>query len=304
MTDILASLSDSLANATERAAAGIVHVHGHRRPAAGVVFAPDLILAPARVLDNDTASILAPNGTTHDGVVLGRAMSFGLGVVRANGLGLEAVQLGGDARVGQLVIAVGRTWSGGVMATLTNVAVVGGPLRTSRTTQLDRVIRIAQPPHGALVGGALIDGAGRVLGVVTGHDIRRTTVVIPAATAWQIAQQIVEKGGTKQGFLGVSSTTVRLREGQRGGRAQEYGLLVTSVVDGAPADVAGVLVGDIIVALDGKPVEEPEALITLLRADRSSSPSTLTIVRGGDSRDLQVTIGERPVRSEGSRGRR
>ena len=47
------------------------------------------------------------------------------------------------------------------MATLTNVAVVGGPLRTGRAIEIERVIRIAQPPHGALTGGALVDGDGR-----------------------------------------------------------------------------------------------------------------------------------------------
>jgi S1-C subfamily serine protease len=269
-----------------------------------VVFARDLVLAPAHMLENDTATVVAPGGGAHDGAVLGRAFSFGLAVVRAPGLGLEPLAVGGDSRVGHLALAVGRTWSGGVMATLTNVAVVGGPLRTSRVTRLEQVIRIAQPPHGALVGGALIDGAGRVLGVITGTDIRRTTVVIPATVAWAIGQQIVEQGGTKQGFLGVSSTTVRLRDAQSAGRSQKYGLLVTSVVEGGPADKAGVLIGDIIVALDGKPIEEPEALITLLRSDRAASPAALTVIRAAEVRELRVAIGERPVRDEAAAGRR
>lgn len=304
MADILASLSESLAEAVDRASAGIVQVHGHRRPAAGVVFAPDLVLAPAHVLEHDTASVRAPSGQTHDGAVLGRAFSFDLAVIRVTGLGVEPLQIGGDCRVGHLALAVGRTWSGGVMATLTNVAVVGGPLRTSRVTRLEQVIRISQPPHGAFVGGALVDGAGRVLGVITATDIRRTTVVIPASVAWAIAQQIVDQGGTKQGFLGVSSTPVRLRGAQRAGRPQDYGLLVTSVVEGGPADAAGVLVGDLIVAFGSKPVEEPEALVTLLRADHRASPATLSVIRGTELRDVAVTIGERPLGGEARGARR
>jgi S1-C subfamily serine protease len=297
MSDIFSSLSDAVAAAVDRAAAGIVQVHGHRRPSTGVVFGRDLVLAPAHVLENDTTTV-AVAGATHDGAVLGRAFSFGLAVVRVPNLGVEPLTVGGDARVGQLAVAVGRTWSGGAMAALTNVAVVGGPLRTSRVTRLEQVIRIAQPPHGAFVGGALIDGAGAVLGVITGSDIRRTTVVIPAKVAWAIGQQIVEHGGTKQGFLGVSSATVRLRGTQSAGRSQKYGLLVTSVVESGPADTAGVLVGDIIVALDGQTIEEPEALITLLRGERSASPATLTVIRATEVRDLPVAIGERPVREE------
>jgi S1-C subfamily serine protease len=267
------------------------------------VFAPDLVLAPAHALDNDSTSVLTPSGATHDGAVLGRAFSFGLAVVRVTGLGIEPLQAGGEAKAGHLAIAVGRTWSANVMATLTNVAVVGGPLRTSRVTKLEQVIRIAEPPHGALVGGALVDGAGRVLGVITATDIRRTTVVIPATVAWGIGRQLAEQGGTKQGFLGVSSTTVRLRGAQRADRQQEFGLLVTSVVEDGPADHAGVVIGDIIVALDGQPVQEPEALIALLRAERSTAAATLSVVRGTELREIPVTIGERPAPRR-NRGRR
>ena len=106
---------------------------------------------------------------------------------------------------------------------------------------------------------------------------------------------MVAQGGTKRGFLGVSSTTVELPESQRAGRSQTHGLLVTGVVGSSPAEAAGILIGDVIVALDGKVVEEAEALVTLLRADRTDT-STLTVLRGGEARDVAVKIGERPVR--------
>jgi serine protease Do len=304
MSDTFSSLSNGLADAVERASAAIVQVHGHRRPAAGVVFGPDLILAPAQVLENDVTTVRVPSGATHEGAVLGRAFSMGLAVIRVKDLGAVPLEVAPEPRVGHLALAVGRTYSGGIMATLTNVAVVGGPLRTGRTSELERVIRIAQSPHGALTGGALVDGAGRALGVITGTDIRGTTVVIPAALAWGIGEQIVRQGGTKQGFLGVSSTTVALPERQRGGRSQTHGLLVTGVVKGAPADTAGILVGDVILALDGRAVEEPEALLMLLRADRSAAASTLTVLRAGELREVGVTIGERPVRESTRRGQR
>ena len=295
MSDILTSLSDLITGAVDRAAAAVVQVHGYRRPAAGVVFAQDLIVAPAQALENDDISVNV-GGTAHEGVVLGRAFSMGIAVVRVNGLAVKPIEVAPEPRVGHLAIAVGRTSSGGVMASVTNVAVVGGPLRTSRATQIERVIRIAQAPHGAFVGGALVDGNGRAFGVITSTDIRGTTVVIPSSFAWAVAQQVVAQGGTRRGFLGVSSTTVQLPERQRAGRSQTHGLLVSAVVEGSPADAAGLLVGDVIVALDGKPVEEAEALVTLLRADRAADSSTLTIIRGGDVRDLAVKIGERPVR--------
>ena len=294
--DALSSLNDVLAAAIERAAPSVVQVQGHRRASAGVVFAPDLILAPAAALDDDVATVRTGDGTTHEAAVLGRAFSSGLAVARLSGAGLTPFDAAADPRVGHLAIAVGRTWSGGVMATVTNVAVVGGPLRTSRATELDRVIRIAQPPHGALTGGALIDGSGRALGVLTGRAIRGTTVVIPSALAWPIGQPLAEQGGTKQGYLGISSSPVRLPAAQRGDRQQADGLLVSAVVDGSPAAAGGVLVGDVILALDGKVVDDPEALLTMLRGDRIPRDAALTVLRGGKVHEVPVTLRERERR--------
>jgi S1-C subfamily serine protease len=298
---ILSDLSNELATAVERASQAVVQVQGHHRPAAGVVFAPDLVAAPARAIADDTAVVRLPGGRTAEGAVLGHALSMGLAVVRVPELGLAPLAVGADPKVGHLAIAVGRTWSGGVMASVTNVAVVGGPLRTGRTSQLEKVIRIAQAPHGALTGGALINGDGAILGLVTGSEIRGTTVVVPASLAWPAAQELAAHGGTRQGFIGVSSTTVSLPERQRGGRSQEYGLIVTGVVSESPADAAGLLVGDVIVAFDGQAVEEPEALVTKLRGDRVGKPVTLTILRGVKAQDVAVTVGERPRRERAGR---
>jgi S1-C subfamily serine protease len=296
MSNIFSQFSTAVAAAVERAAPSIVQVHGHHRPVAGIVIAQDLIAAPARALADDTASVRLANGTTVEGAVLGHAPGAGLAVVRVSNLAAPPIAATVDPAVGHLAIAVGRTWSGGIMATITNVAVVGGPLRTGRTSELERVVRIAQEPHGALTGGALIDGDGQALGIITGSAIRGTTVVIPASLAWPLAQQIAQHGGTRQGFIGISSSAVALPERQRAGRSQEFGLLVNALVDQSPADAAGLFVGDIIVAFDAQGVQEPESLLTLLRGDRIGKSVPLTILRGGELREVTVTIGDRPRR--------
>jgi S1-C subfamily serine protease len=201
-----------------------------------------------------------------------------------------------EPRAGHLAVALGRTWSGSIFASVTNVAVVGGPLRTGRVSQLDRVIRIAQPPHGAFSGGALIDGDGRALGMITAFAIRGTAVVIPATIAWPLAAQLAKDGGTRQGFIGIGSASVVLPPRQRGGRNQEHGLLVNAIVPDSPADTASLLVGDIIVAFDGHAVEEPETLVTLLRGDRVGKAVPLTILRGVQEREIVVSVGERARR--------
>ena len=73
-------------------------------------------------------------------------------------------------------------------------------------------------------------------------------------------------------------------------------MLVNAVVDQSPADAAGLLVGDVIVAFDGQAIQEPEALVTLLRGDRIGKAVSLTILRGAELRDIPVTIGDRPRR--------
>ena len=294
MSQVFSQLSDDVAVAVDRAAASIVQVFGHHRPAAGVIVAPGLIAAPTEAVPGDTASVRLPDGSVVEGAVLGHSSSSGIAAVRVTGMAAPPLVAADEPRVGHLAVAVGRTWSGGVTAFLTNVAVVGGPLRTSRASQLDRVIRVALSPHGAITGGALIDGEGRALGMITGFSIRGTTVVVPASIAWPAAQQLVEIGGTRQGFVGISSATVALPERQRAGRSQEYGLLINGIVHESPAESAGLLVGDIIVGFDGQPVQEPEALVTLLRGDRVGKAVPLTVIRGAEGKDLTVTIGERP----------
>jgi S1-C subfamily serine protease len=294
MNNTWASFSDQLAAAVERAAPSVVQVQGHRRPAAGVVFADGLILTPATP-DDDRVTVHAGDAPAIEGVALGRVANMGLTVVRVEGLGHHPLPAAAaDAKVGSLAVAIGRTWSGNVMATLAPISVVGGPLRTGRASTLERVIRIQQPPHGALVGGALIDAAGQALGIVTSMAIRGTTVVIPASIAWAAGSRVTTEGGTRQGFLGVSSLAVELPSRQKAGRSQDYGLLVSHVVSGSPAESGGVLVGDLIVAFDGETIQEPGELVTKLRGNKLGKAVPLTVVRGTASREVVVTVGERP----------
>ncbi|MCC7033856.1 MAG: serine protease [Acidobacteria bacterium] len=293
MNDILSSLSSRVADAAEQAAASVVQVAARRRPVAGMVFAEELLLTPARHIDDEAVVVRRGDGQTVEGVVVGRSPATGLAVVRAADLGVPPARPAPEPRVGHLAVAVGRTWSGGVFATLTPVAVVGGPLRTGRASEIARVIRTAVPPHGALVGGALADGDGRVLGVITAAAIRGTTVVIPFALAVEAAAEVVAQGGVRQGFLGISSVPASLPVRQRAGQAQEYGVLVTGLVEGGPADTAGLLVGDIVVAVDRVAVQQPEDVLMRLRGDRVGKAVPLTLLRGSVVQEVTVAVGER-----------
>ena len=106
---------------------------------------------------------------------------------------------------------------------------------------------------------------------------------------------VLEHGRPRVGFLGISGQGVRLPEGQRGNSTHDRGLLVVAVTAGAPAAAAGVLVGDILLALDGHAVGSTDDLLALLTADRVGRAVTIKLLRGGAVRDIAVTVGERPA---------
>jgi S1-C subfamily serine protease len=287
------SLSQEISAAVDKASPSIVQVNGHRRMAAGVVITDNLIVTAAATHEDTVA--VSIGYSTIEGAVLGRIAHMGLTVVRVENLKRPALAPAAEPVPGHIAVAVGRTWSGGLMAALAPIAVVGGPLRTGRANSIERVIRIQQAPHGALNGGALIDSTGKALGIVTGMAIRGTTVVIPASLVWDAATRVAADGGTKQGFLGVSSLAVPLPERQRAGRTQETGLLVSHVAPQSPAESGGLLVGDVIVGFDGDVVLDPEQLITRLRGNRVGTAVPVTVIRGRSAVDVSVTISERPT---------
>ena len=287
------SLSNEIEAAVEKAAPSIVQVHGHRRVTAGLVIADNLIVTPAAT-DDDKVAVLTGDNQTAEGQVLGRIGNMGLAVVRVDGLNRPVLVVAQEPKPGHLAVAVGRTWSGAVMATLAPIAVVGGPLRTGRTGAIDRVIRIQQSPHGALNGGALINAGGQALGIITSLAIRGTTVVIPASIAWAAATKAASEGGVKQGFIGVSSMPVPLPEKQRGGRSQTSGLLISHVAANSPAEHGGLLVGDVIVGFGGEAVDDPESLVTRLRGNKVGAAVPITVIRGTKAVDVTVTVSERP----------
>ncbi|HEX9501781.1 MAG TPA: PDZ domain-containing protein [Thermoanaerobaculia bacterium] len=192
---------------------------------------------------------------------------------------------GENVRVGNLAIAIARSWSNSVTASIGIVSVIGGPLRTGRGRSIDEVIRTTAPMHEGFAGGAFIDVSGKLIGIATAAAIRGLGVIIPAAIAWKTAAALLEHGHIRRGYLGVAGQPARL--------AQRQGLLVADVRAESPASQAGLMVGDVIVAFDGQPVESPEDLLDLLSGDRVGKPVAISLVRGGAENELKVTIGER-----------
>src|SRR5262249_30007752 len=216
-TDLLATFSNQLADAVAAAAPSVVQVQGRRRPASGLVYADDVVLTTVRALGReDNIHVRRDNGDLLDAELAGWDPTTSLAVLRVPGLGVAPIRRSSsDPRVGQLALALARSWSNVVTASAGIVAVIGGPLPTGRGRALDQVIRTTAPMHDGFSGGAFLDTSGALVGVATASAIRGLGVVIPAGIAWTTAATVLEHGRLKRGYLGLAGQRVELPEAQR-----------------------------------------------------------------------------------------
>lgn len=296
-SELLTSFSNALADAVAAVAPSVVQVDGGRRPASGLAYAPDVVVTTVRNLAREEGvRVRRDDGGILDAEVAGWDPTTTLAVLRVKDLGATAIKPAAAApRVGHLALAVGRSWSNVISASSGIVGVIGGPLRTGHRRAIDQIFRTTAPVHEGFAGGAFVNTDGELLGVTTSTKIRGTTVIIPASIAWTTVANVLEHGSLKRGYLGIAGQPVALPEAQRSGD-RTTALLVVGVSPDTPAASAGVLVGDLIVELDGHAVASPEDLFDLLAGDRVGRQVTLRVIRGGALVELPVTIGERPKR--------
>src|SRR6266568_5849093 len=295
-TNLLRTLSNQMADAVERVGSALVLVNGRpRQPASGVIYAKDLVLTADHVLEREEdLTIATSDKRTLPAQFVGRDLATDLAVLRVADLGLDATVTASEpARVGQLVMAVGRSSSEGPMASVGIVSAIGGPLRTGRGVTLERYIRTDATPYPGFSGGPLIDMQGAVIGILTTGLVNGIALAIPIDIAKNIADTLVKQGYIKRGYLGISSQLVRLPDAQRAGQTQEHGLLIVKVDENSPAQKGGLMLGDILVALDGHAINDSEDLQILLTGDRVGKAIPIDVIRGNSLQTLQVTVGQR-----------
>jgi S1-C subfamily serine protease len=278
--------------------AGVVVVTHHtlEREESITVTLPDGTMATADVAGRDPATDLAVlrlEGASTAGSATATAGEAGTSTV--------AVAQRGDSaalRAGQLVLALGRPWSHGVTAALGVVSAVAGEWRTWRGGRIDRLIRLDIAVHDGFSGGPLVDAAGRVLGINSSALARGGALTIPESTVERTVEQLLAHGSVLRGYLGVAMQGVRLPEAlrQATGVPGDSGALVIHVEEGSPAARAGVLLGDVIVAIAGEPVSEPGDVAGLLGPERVGQDVPVRVIRGGRAHDISVAVAERPAR--------
>jgi serine protease Do len=301
---LLSSLSDDLAEAVRRTGTSVVAVHGRRRfPASGLVWQPDQILTAAHVLERETdLSITTPTGQQLPVSLLGRDPGADLAVLsidRASAASLHPLtrpEATAPLTAGHLVLAVGRPGTPDPIASFGVISSVGGAWRTAQGGVLEAYLRADVALLPGLSGGAVADVEGRVVGMLSAHLAGGDPVAIPTATLDGLVQRIVSGGSARRAYLGVSSQPVLLQESlrQRLGVSQASGLMLLGLEPGAPAERDGLLLGDVVLSIGDRTVEDGEALHMALGPAAIGTPTRIGIIRGGVLRDVSVTPAPRP----------
>ena len=297
MATVLESLSADLANAVENAGKSLVRIEARRRQTAtGIVWSADgLIVTAHHVVERDE-NIRAglPDGTVVAAQLVGRDPTTDIAVLRVQAEGLTPATWAepDTVRVGQLVLAVGRP-DAAPQASLGVVNVLDDAWRTMAGGTVDAYVQTDVVMFPGFSGGALVGANGAFIGMNSSLLARGASVTLPAATLRRVADSLKVHGRVKRGFLGVNAQGVRLPVTLAESLDQETGLLLAAVESGAPAEAAGMMVGDILVTLDGQPVRHMDDLMALLSSDRVGKAVPVRVVRGGQVTDSTVTIGER-----------
>jgi S1-C subfamily serine protease len=297
MSNSFSEFSEGLAAAVEKAGASTVTVDARKRyPASGIAYTDDLVLTADHVVTREeNIKIFLPEGGSLAATIAGRDPGSDLAVLRLPEKALTAAPTSDQVKVGQLVLALGRPNGAGMQASWGIVTSISGPTRTFRGGMLDTYIRTETTPYPGFSGGPLVNAEGEVLGLNTSGLTRGSSLTIPVSVAWRVAEALATHGSVKRGYLGVRTQPVEISEAARQAlkREQEHGLLVLWLEEEGPAAKSGLLVGDILVAISGQPVGDPDDLFSALNSDTVGKAVAVEVLRGGRPETVSVTVGER-----------
>lgn len=300
----LTAVSDELANAVERAGAGVVTVDARRRhPATGIIWSADgLIVTANHVVERDEEiEVGLPDGRRVAAALVGRDPGSDVALLRVEAADLTPIaRSAAEPRVGHLTLAIGRPGPSGPMASLGVVSAVGGPLHFRGGHALERYIRADVAMLPGFSGGPLIDSAGDLIGLNSSTLGHAGQLTVPASIVDATVATLLQHGRVRRGYLGIGAQAVRLPDALAGaiGNGQNQGLLVVSVETDGPADRAGLILGDVLLAIDGEPISQVEQLQEKLTGDRVGKTIPVRVARGGEPREITVTVGERQRQAE------
>jgi S1-C subfamily serine protease len=295
---VWSALSQSIAEAIEAVQGSIVTVHGGgRSTSSGVVWRPGVIVTVRHALRRSDSLQVAHSGEPFPATLAGTDAGTDLAVLRVDeGAGKPAETSGAQpARAGELVLAVGRSALGDISASSGIIARLGDGWRTWRGGQMDSLIRPDIRLYVGQSGSALVSEGRRVLGINSSALARNAVITVPATTIDRVVDAILERGHVPRPFLGAAMQKVPVPEAQRSHFAEGVAeaLLVLHVEAHAPAASAGVLVGDLMVSLDGQLVHNVHEVQHRLSGLKVGTPVAIVVLRGGVRMELTAILADR-----------
>lgn len=300
MSSSLLAWSNSLADTVAEAGTAVVAINtGQRVSPSGIHWRKGIIVTSDESLkSHEDLTIVSASGKTASITLLGRDSTTDIAAFTLEDSETLPVAKVGDSatlKVGHLVLGLARSMEGDVRASMGMVSVLSGQWQSMGGGTIDRYIRPDLNLYRGFAGGALVDAAGLVVGMNTTGQ-RGTALTIPAETIDRVVAQLRAKGRIARGYLGVGMQPVRLPPHLTAALnlTVPTGVILVNVESKSPAELGGLLLGDVLITWEGLPIAEPGDIRALLnKGDRIGQQVKFGVIRGGALIELAIEIGER-----------
>ncbi|MEZ4401710.1 MAG: PDZ domain-containing protein [Kofleriaceae bacterium] len=290
----LARLERAVTDAVAVAGASVVRVNRRRGAGSGLAWTDTLVVtANFHTPDQPTVTLAGPDGPREVAArLVGRDPGTDVAVLAVDAGGLTPLvrRSPGPLGAGQLGFALARPGQA-IRSSLRALGVVGPAIRTPAGGRLDAYLETDRALPRGFAGGPLVDLAGALVGMNTRTLCPGADVCVPVSTLARVVDALVAHGRIARGYLGLAVQPAAIAPAVSDGRGR--GALVVALDEGGPAAHGGLLVGDVIIAVDGEIVDGP-APLQLAIGDRPGATAVVELVRGGVRTSASVAVGTRP----------
>ncbi len=298
--DLLSQLSAVLAARVAAVAPFLAGIDaGRGRRLGGVLWRPGVVVTSRQALpEAERYAVSLGGGEPRAATLAGHDPGTNVAVLRlegeATGDAPAAPPRAGEQAPGMLALLVGAGEGGRPTARLATVHATGPAWHSLAGGRIDRLLRLEGRLGPSEEGGPVLDAAGALLGMSTAGP-RGRVLVIPHETIERVLDPILREGRVGRAWLGLGLQPVEVPAGLREAAGQGSGLMVVGLAAGGPAERAGVLPGDIVLAFDGVPVDRPRGLAALLGGERVGREAELRLMRAGAVRTVGLVPAPRPA---------
>jgi S1-C subfamily serine protease len=302
-SSVLETLSNDFAAAAGSVGASVVAIYGRRwMPSSGIQWRKGVIVTAHHTIRREEDITVTLEGEKSVKASLaGRDPSTDLAILKvADDSSLPLPSFGDSTalKLGHLVLALGRSRGSNLVASAGIVGGLSGAWEPRRGGRLEQYIRLSLELYPGFSGGPLVNAQGKVVGINTRGLSRGRGVTIPLATVNRVMDELIEKGHIAKPYLGLAMQPVAVPESLRGKipASASSALLVVHVEPSGPAEKAGILLGDVVIELQGNTVEDTGDIQQLLGSAKVRDTVQATVLRGGVPVKVSITLADRPAR--------